>query len=102
MIGGLGVQELIIVLVIALFVFGGKRLPEVGQSLGKAIRGFKEGSEKGLDEETESKRKAEKSAKEEQTSETPASEATETPASEDLKKPVASSQESGEKDSSSG
>ena len=47
MIGGLGIQELMIVLVIALFLFGGKKLPEVGRNLGKAIRGFKEGTEEG-------------------------------------------------------
>jgi len=87
LIGGLGVQELIIVLVIALFVFGGKRLPEVGQSLGKAIRGFKEGSEgkeeeeKAIDEDSRSKSessKADEPVKEEQTAETPPSEPTET------------------------
>jgi sec-independent protein translocase protein TatA len=41
---GLGLQELIIVLVIALVFFGGKKLPEVGSGLGKAIREFKRGS----------------------------------------------------------
>jgi sec-independent protein translocase protein TatA len=41
---GLGFQELIIVLVIALVFFGGKKLPEVGSGLGKAIREFKRGS----------------------------------------------------------
>jgi sec-independent protein translocase protein TatA len=33
--------ELLVILVIALLVFGTNRLPEVGSSLGKAIRGFK-------------------------------------------------------------
>jgi sec-independent protein translocase protein TatA len=37
-----GPMELIIVLVIALVVLGPKRLPEVGRSLGKGIREFKE------------------------------------------------------------
>jgi sec-independent protein translocase protein TatA len=41
---GFGFQELIIVLVIALVFFGGKKLPEVGSGLGKAIREFKRGS----------------------------------------------------------
>jgi sec-independent protein translocase protein TatA len=45
MIGGLGAQELLIVFVIALVLFGGKRLPEVGQSLGKALRNFKSAEE---------------------------------------------------------
>ena len=38
---GLGFQELLIVLVIALLFFGGNKLPEVGSALGKAIREFK-------------------------------------------------------------
>jgi sec-independent protein translocase protein TatA len=43
---GLGMPELIVILVIALLVFGAGRLPEVGSSLGKAIRGFKESADK--------------------------------------------------------
>ena len=43
---GLGMPELLVILVIALLVFGAGRLPEVGSSLGRAIRGFKEASEK--------------------------------------------------------
>jgi sec-independent protein translocase protein TatA len=38
---GLGVQELVVVLVIALVLFGGNKLPEVGAALGQAIREFK-------------------------------------------------------------
>jgi sec-independent protein translocase protein TatA len=38
----IGPMELIIVLVIALIVIGPKRLPEVGKSLGKGMREFKE------------------------------------------------------------
>jgi TatA/E family protein of Tat protein translocase len=38
---GLGWQELVIVLVIALVIFGPKRLPEIGRSLGKGIKEFK-------------------------------------------------------------
>ncbi len=40
---GLGTPELIIILVIALVIFGGSRLPQLGEGLGKAIRGFKKG-----------------------------------------------------------
>jgi len=43
---GLGMPELLVILVIALLVFGAGRLPEIGSSLGKAIKGFKEVSEK--------------------------------------------------------
>jgi sec-independent protein translocase protein TatA len=38
---GLGFQELLVVLVLALLFFGGNKLPEVGSALGKAIREFK-------------------------------------------------------------
>ncbi len=39
--GQLGFQELIIILIIVLVLFGAKRIPEVGKSLGKGIREFK-------------------------------------------------------------
>ncbi len=39
----LGAPELLLILVIALVIFGGKRIPEIGESLGKGIRNFKKG-----------------------------------------------------------
>ncbi|MBZ0160083.1 twin-arginine translocase TatA/TatE family subunit [Candidatus Methylomirabilis sp.] len=39
---GLGVQELLIILIIVMLLFGASRLPELGSGLGKAIRGFKD------------------------------------------------------------
>lgn len=41
---GIGMQELLIILVIALVVFGANKLPEIGGGLGKAIRNFKRAS----------------------------------------------------------
>lgn len=38
---GLGMQELIIILVIVLVLFGGSRLPEIGRGVGQAIKNFK-------------------------------------------------------------
>jgi sec-independent protein translocase protein TatA len=44
---GLGMPELIVVLVIALVIFGPSKLPSLGKGIGEAIRGLK----KGLEEE---------------------------------------------------
>ncbi len=43
---GLGMPELLVILVLLLLIFGANRLPEIGSALGKAIRGFKETTEK--------------------------------------------------------
>jgi len=45
MFGSIGLPELIVIFVIALLVFGPKKLPEVGKSVGKAIREFKKASD---------------------------------------------------------
>lgn len=39
---GVGIPELIIILVIILLIFGASRLPEIGRGLGKGIKNFKE------------------------------------------------------------
>ena len=39
--GPFGIQELLIVLVIAVFLFGGKKIPEVAKGLGEGIKNFK-------------------------------------------------------------
>lgn len=38
---GLGMQELVIILIIVLVLFGATRLPEIGKGIGQAIRNFK-------------------------------------------------------------
>jgi sec-independent protein translocase protein TatA len=38
---GIGVQELVIILVIILIIFGAGKLPEIGSALGKGIKNFK-------------------------------------------------------------
>ncbi|MGB9836744.1 MAG: TatA/E family twin arginine-targeting protein translocase [Candidatus Saccharicenans sp.] len=45
MFGSIGLPELIVIFIIALLVFGPKKLPEVGKSVGKAIREFKKASD---------------------------------------------------------
>ena len=52
-IGGLGMQELIIVLVILLLLFGSTRLPQLAKGMGKSIREFKKGVSEGGDDEAE-------------------------------------------------
>ena len=41
MFGGLGMGEMILIFLVVLLLFGAKRLPEIGSSLGKGIREFK-------------------------------------------------------------
>lgn len=40
---GLGWPEVTIILLVVVVIFGPKKLPEIGSSLGKTLRGFKEG-----------------------------------------------------------
>jgi sec-independent protein translocase protein TatA len=57
---GLGWQELIIVLVIVVIIFGAGKLPEIGGALGKGIKEFKnesEGESKNLSEGTTAAKK---------------------------------------------
>lgn len=59
---GIGMPELIVILVIVLVVFGAGRLPEIGGALGKSIRNFKNASD-GKDEiEIKPKKDEEKKA----------------------------------------
>ncbi len=57
---GLGMPELIVILVIVVIIFGGSRLPQLGEGLGKAIRGFKKGISEGTDAEKDAGKKEEK------------------------------------------
>ena len=43
MIGGLGMPELLVILVIVLIIFGANKLPQIGEGIGKGIRNFKKG-----------------------------------------------------------
>lgn len=55
--GNIGIAEIAIVLIIALIVFGPKRLPELGRSLGRGIREFR-GSLGGHDDDEDDDRGA--------------------------------------------
>lgn len=58
---GLGTTELVIILVIVVLLFGGKKLPQLGRSMGNAITNFKKGlsenPDKNSDEQEESTKK---------------------------------------------
>ena len=41
---GIGLPEMAVIMGVALLIFGPKKLPEIGRSMGKAIRGFQEAS----------------------------------------------------------
>lgn len=41
LIGGIGAQELVLILLVVLLLFGAKRIPEIAQGLGKGISEFK-------------------------------------------------------------
>ena len=53
---GIGLPEMAVIMTVALLIFGPKKLPEIGRSMGKAIRSFQEASK---EFETEFKREAE-------------------------------------------
>jgi sec-independent protein translocase protein TatA len=52
--GGLGMTELLVILVIVLIIFGAGKLPEIGSGLGKGMRNFKK-SVSGEPDESEAK-----------------------------------------------
>lgn len=54
-IGGLGMQELLLILIVAVLLFGGKKIPEVAKGLGEGIRNFKDALKNG-DEKVDEKK----------------------------------------------
>lgn len=53
---GLGIPELIIILVIVLLLFGGKKLPELSRSVGNAIKEIRKGFSEDTNKEDDSKK----------------------------------------------
>ena len=43
LIGGLGMQEILLITLLVLLLFGGKKIPELMSGLGKGVRSFKDG-----------------------------------------------------------
>jgi sec-independent protein translocase protein TatA len=52
MFGGIGIQEIVIILIVGLLVFGAARLPKIARSLGQGIKEFKK-TVKGIEEDDE-------------------------------------------------
>lgn len=50
--GGFGMRELVIILLVVLVVFGAKKLRTVGSDLGQAVRGFKKAMSEGEEEQS--------------------------------------------------
>lgn len=53
---GIGFTELLVILLVAFFIFGAKRLPELGAGLGKAIRSFNRGIKGEEEKDSENKK----------------------------------------------
>jgi sec-independent protein translocase protein TatA len=49
---GIGFRELLVILAIALLIFGAKKLRNIGSDLGAAVRGFKKSMNEGEDDES--------------------------------------------------
>jgi sec-independent protein translocase protein TatA len=60
---GLGYQELLIILVIVLILFGANRLPELAKSLGSSVKEFKKGVNEAQKDETAAAAKKEEEKK---------------------------------------
>ena len=59
-IGGIGMQEVLLIVLVVLLFFGGKKIPELMKGIGKGVRSFKEGMnnvEKEIDKTKDSERK---------------------------------------------
>jgi len=58
-IGGLGLPEILVIVLVILLLFGGKKIPELMKGIGKGVRSFKDGMN-GVDDKPEDKAEADK------------------------------------------
>lgn len=73
-IPGIGVPELVIILIVVLIIFGPKNLPKLGSALGKATKNLKEGMGAGKKKEAAEAEKAEETPAEPEVAEEPVEE----------------------------
>ena len=57
---GIGMQEILVIALIVLLLFGGKKIPELMKGLGKGVKSFKEGMNEVTNLEEEEKEQSEK------------------------------------------
>ncbi len=58
---GIGIPELLVILLVCLLLFGANRLPEIGKSLGEGIREFKKSMKEAEEEPTKASQENKKS-----------------------------------------
>ena len=63
-LGGIGMQEVLLIALVVLLFFGGRKIPELMKGLGKGVRSFKEGMN-GLERDIEAEHTADKEGKKE-------------------------------------
>ena len=76
MFGSLGFTELILILFIVLIIFGAGKLPQLGEGIGKAIKGFKKSVHEAEAIEAEAQAAQEQAAAQQQTIQAPPTQAT--------------------------
>ena len=58
LLGIIGMQEILIIAIVVLVLFGGRKIPELMRGLGSGIKSFKEGMKDGMPEEYDSKQES--------------------------------------------
>ncbi|WP_297446040.1 twin-arginine translocase TatA/TatE family subunit [Desulfurobacterium sp.] len=66
MFGGIGTNELILILIITLLIFGPSKLPDLAKSMGKAINEFRKASSGIIDEDEKKKEEPKKVTRDEE------------------------------------
>lgn len=87
---GIGLPEMILIMLVALLIFGPKKLPEIGRSMGKAIKGFQDASR---EFESEFKRESDRLEQEPAIAKTSSAAIPDVVADEDVATPVAATVE---------
>ena len=58
LLGIIGMQEILIIAIVVLVLFGGRKIPELMRGLGSGIKSFKEGMKEGMPDEDDAKQDA--------------------------------------------